>query len=164
MTKGQIILFIGLLILIIIFYDDYYSKPSNNFELMQSPLKDVRVEMLLEKNPIIINETIVNPDELTYTLFKWLYFYKQFQQVQAGEEKQFYSRYAIVYTEHEKTEIRVQNPLFNEKVSISLVQNQCMIIPHKWIVTCMQGKLVVIEMFDLISFIKKMLKFNRFQR
>lgn len=75
-----IILTIGLLGL----YIQYYASFSKTFQIIQASLDHISIDTLQERQPIIIQDRLVDPSSLTSTLFKWTWAFKQTEHVKGS--------------------------------------------------------------------------------
>lgn len=73
MTTVTQLLFAVLVVLIACIYVNYYSKYNNSYEIIQTYLDKLNIDMLYERNPIIIYDSIKTPKQLLGTLFKYSY-------------------------------------------------------------------------------------------
>jgi len=141
-----------------IFYYRYEMTPNPKFDILQMTLNSFKHEYLFEKSPIIFSDKIVNPLDLTSTIFKYLYFSKRFKTIDrtkvAEQETQEQtetteSKYTILSSETNTT-LTLMHPSqerFAQPVDILLGQHQIIIIPRKWKYIVEKGKLVnVIEL------------------
>jgi hypothetical protein len=150
-SKEQKRMLIFLVGLIIIFYLQYYNQISDKLELIQTDISDIHINMLFERIPIIINEPMVNPDDLTRTIFKWLYVYKKFTAHQDAT-KVCKARYTVLYSEQAEHVVHLRNPKYEESVSIQLAARQCVIIPYKWLITSSKEvRVQIIELHDILT-------------
>lgn len=69
-------LIIVLIILIVCIYMHYYSKYSTSYEITQTYLDKISLDLLYERNPIVIYDSIKTPNQLLKTLFKYSYISK----------------------------------------------------------------------------------------
>lgn len=67
------LLIIVLIVLIICIYMHYYSKYNTSYEITQTYLDKITLELLYERNPIVIYDCIKTPNQLLKTLFKYSY-------------------------------------------------------------------------------------------
>ena len=67
------LLIIILVVLIICIYMHYYSKYNTSYEITQTYLDKITLELLYERNPIVIYDCIKTPNQLLKTLFKYSY-------------------------------------------------------------------------------------------
>ncbi len=150
-------LFLVMLILILIFYFQYYLKYNNAYRIIQSDINKIDANVLYERYPTIISDRIVNPNDLLKTLFKYTYVFKA-NSIQSGDMKPTLSinKYTIIYNNKNDIDINVilpsyrsefkykyQNNLFKadkildgtniQYVTIKLKKQQVLILPSFWI-------------------------------
>lgn len=141
-----------LIALITIVYVHYTIKINASFDLIQTSINDIKPQMLFEKLPIIINEPIVNPNQLTYTIFKYMHLYKRFKKLTKSHRCK--SKYTVIFSPNCNQNVKVQHPFYNETVELPLGQHQCIIMPARWIIQIENNKIIEsIELDDLFSLI-----------
>lgn len=144
---------ITLVILVLLFYIQYYSKYNYDYTLIQGYLDTITPNHLLEKSPIIIYDQIVDPRQLLKTLFKYTYGYSS--QSVISDPLHVYtnsSKYMILYSHSSSTSVNLINPKYNTKLSlkknkstkifieledvayvtVKLKPNQVLILPSFW--------------------------------
>lgn len=141
------VLIIVLALLIVFIYLRYYSSYNPSFDVIQLSVSDLEVKHLLEKSPIVINESIVDPYSIVHTAFRYLYIYKHMEHIPENTIKKNKSRYLILYSKsnstivdviHPKTmELHCKNSNFTSIDDVPFVQfylrdAKCMILPSKW--------------------------------
>lgn len=93
----------------------------------------------MKKNPIVIEERLVNPLSLLQTVFKFMYVYKSVKAVEDGSEvfRQNRGRFLILCSKVDDNSIHLVNPRFKNDggdnyVDIKLHANMCLVVPNKW--------------------------------
>ena len=101
-------------ILIILYsYAKIYMKPKKSTELIQATLSNFTTDLLLEKQPVLVFDKIVNPHHVIKTFFTYLHHIKN-QNMTIGEhrEQQNYSRFAVLYNHTDTNqEVRIDKHL-----------------------------------------------------
>lgn len=151
MTKLLILI---LCVLFAFIYHNYTTLPNKNFDLIQTNIQDVSLKMVFEKIPIVINQQIKTPFELTNTIFKYLYIYKVFDN---GLKTNYNckAKYALVYCDSDY-DLTLKNPLYKDQVILPLKHHQCVIIPHMWVISSSK-KVNLILMYDLMTLFNKII-------
>lgn len=175
MTK---LLFFIVVLLIVLIYVHYYSKYNNTYELVQTFLDKVSLDMLYERNPIIIYDSIKTPKQLLGTLFKYSYVTKTDYKVTHSSPIMNRAKFSFVYsTNNQDTSINLINPSFKsmmkwnkhnnknindmvsptpledttvEYITIKLKPYQVVIVPMHWIIQT-DAPLVKHNLDDFIS-------------
>jgi hypothetical protein len=137
-----LIIFVTVLILFI--YIRFYTNVTTNIKIVQLALAELTPAILNQKNPIVIDDKIVNPISLLHTVFKYLFVSKHIKNIEDGDANVFRqnkARFLILYSNKDDNSIDIANPRFvkdNTKeppfVEIKLHANMCMILPFKWYV------------------------------
>lgn len=97
----------------------------------------------MKKQPIVIDERIVNPMSLLQTVFKYMYVYKRLKTVEdetQGKYKQNKARFLVLFSNSGTNSIEIANPKFKAResveppfIEIKLHANMCMVVPYKWL-------------------------------
>jgi hypothetical protein len=95
MTK---FLFIIVILLIISIYIHYYSKYNNSYEIVQTYLDKVNIDMLYERNPIVIYDSIKTPKQLLGTLFKYSYVSKSEYKINTNYPILNQAKFSFIYS------------------------------------------------------------------
>lgn len=135
-------LLIALAALVIFVYLRFYMSVSSNVKITQLSLTELSHSILMEKNPIIIEERIVNPISLLQTVFKYMYVYKRVKEVEDGDGLKFRqnrARFMILSSKIDDCSVQIQNPNVSVEdtasppyVDVRLHANMTMILPYKW--------------------------------
>lgn len=158
-----IVLFISILLL----YIYKYFSSSQQISFLQTSISNIHLSHLLEKNPIIISESIVNPSYLLSTLFKYLYIKTYTNQIDDTDFHLINSKYLILFSEN-PVHIELYHPKFHSYlkkntehslkytsfIDIHLNKNQVLILPMFWwfrVNNCQ--KINTIAIYDILSFI-----------
>lgn len=173
-TSHILILIITILILVI--YINYYNKYKKDYQLIQTHLDKIDLDILNEKYPIIIYDRIINPNDLLKTLFKYIYIFKKFIKIKPIFPTINYSKYMLIWNNDEDIMINIINPKYYKLISwkkinsfkiskyslydnelekvqyitISLKKNQVFILPPFWIYQS-NSYINIIQLNDIIS-------------
>lgn len=90
------------IIVCLVSYIYIYTKPKKHIEILQSELASLKTEFLLEKQPLIIYDKIVDPIEVIQSTFKYLYTFKIHKSLTANQVYQSNSRYALIHNPNEE--------------------------------------------------------------
>lgn len=174
------LLVIVVIVLIAFIYIHYYSKYNDTYEIVQTYLDKVSIDMLYERNPIIIYDSIKTPKQLLGTLFKYSYVSKSDYKVNTKYPVMNRAKFSFVYsTSNSDTYVNLINPSYktsmkwsnhNNKtvldkvsttnldetsvqyVTIKLKPYQVVIIPMHWIIQT-DTPLVKYNLDDFVSMI-----------
>jgi hypothetical protein len=159
---GTKVLLSVVLILIVSLYVQYYSKYNKKYEIVQASLRNITLDLLYERNPIIIEDTIANPRHLLKTLFKYSYTFVKEMDITTNNIFKIKSKFCLVYavdTNTPSVQLNLINPIYNEKskfkwktsanglittsiplnetnveyITLKLKPNQPVIIPTHWL-------------------------------
>ncbi len=155
-TKILVIIIIGL---IIAMYYQYYLKYNKGYEITQTYLDKVTINLLYERTPIVIYDILKNPLQLLKTLFRYSYAFKKEYITEPSKAYISKSKISIVFSPSPETiDLNLINPKYKkhfswkrdsklngrsdtelknttvEYISIKLKQNQVVILPAHWII------------------------------
>lgn len=139
MNTKKLVLVIVILILFI--YLRYWLSVSGVVKIVQLSLVELSPSILMQKNPIVIEERLVNPISLLQTVFKYMYIWKTVKAVEDGDSavfKQNNSRFLIATSNADGSSVQIINPKYNDAtnespyIDIKLHANMSMILPFKW--------------------------------
>lgn len=154
------VLFVFLIILIICIYVHYYSKYNTSYEISQTYLDKINLDLLYERNPIVIYDSLKTPNHLLKTLFKYSYISKNEYKITHNNIVLSRYKYSFVYcTQDDDCFINLINPSYKwsfkwnkhhqsndmisqtkleetnvEYISIKLKPFQVLIIPSHWLI------------------------------
>ena len=101
-------LFLIFLLILAIFYFQCCLIQPPQFQMLQTSIPYFKPELLLEKQPIYINEPIVNPADLFNTVFRYLYVKHTLSISDKKLLKQNLSKYVIIYNDNSDDDIVVK--------------------------------------------------------
>lgn len=87
-------------------YIQYYTSYVKTFQLLQSSLDTITIDTVYERQPIIIQDRIVDPLQLTKTLFKWNYMFHTMTHIDARSDARSDAHHdttKIIKTNHKYT-------------------------------------------------------------
>lgn len=160
-----------LVILVILFYVQYYSKYNYDYTIVQLYLDQITGNHLLEKNPIVIYDQVIEPAHLLKTLFKYTYVFSRSQNIY--DKNHVYnnaSKYILIYSKTESIDINIINPKYNKilalkknkslktfseldqvnYITVKLKPNQVLILPSLWSFHSYQN-ITTISLQDMFS-------------
>jgi hypothetical protein len=172
------LLFIVVTALIVFIYIQYYSKYNSSYEIVQTYLDKINIDLLYERNPIVIYDSIKTPKQLLGTLFKYSYVSKSEYQLEHKLPVMNRAKFSFVYsTTDQDTYVNLINPSYKssmvwkphtkstdkvsltnledttvEYVTIKLKPYQVLILPTHWIIQT-NAPLTKVNLHDFISYI-----------
>lgn len=139
------------IIIIVVAYVYLYTKPKNDFQLIQSTLNNITDDYLFEKYPIIIHDKLVNIDDLTDSLFKYQYLFKTYSIIDAHTTLQNRYKFMIIHnTNEEDCHFNLTNPSKKYTINTMLPSYNIAIIPFKWHLSDISLHLKSVLLNDLI--------------
>lgn len=175
------LLIIILVILIVCIYMHYYSKFNTSYEITQTYLDKITLDLLYERNPIVIYDSIKTPNQLLKTLFKYSYISKSEYKINHQNVIMNRQKTSFIYcTDNTDCYINLINPSYKkdfkwkkqdktsdmisqtniedtkvEYITIKLKPFQVLIIPSHWILQSTQqySSLHKVNLHDVFSWI-----------
>lgn len=161
MTTTKVLLMF-LIILVICIYVHYYSKYNTSYEISQTYLDKINLDLLYERNPIVIYDSLKTPNQLLKTLFKYSYTSKNEYKILDNNVVMNRYKFSFVYsTNHNDCYINLINPSYKkdfkwnkhpqsndlisktnleetnvEYITIKLKPLQVLIVPSHWLIQC----------------------------
>tara|TARA_B110000503_G_C6908070_1_gene313495 strand:- start:163 stop:621 length:459 start_codon:yes stop_codon:yes gene_type:complete len=74
-----------------------YTKPKITVEILQGNIEDITPEMLLEKQPVVIFDKIVDIEDIIRVTFKYLYSFSKTNEILPNNVYQSNSRYTLLH-------------------------------------------------------------------
>lgn len=148
-----------LVALVVVIYLRYYLSSNPEFQIIQASLDRIQPKHLFEKNPVIIEEQIVDPLILLNTLFKYLYTFKRVSQPIPNVFLQNKFKFCIIWPTTTASDVKIMHPRDRKKekpmiLDIKLKRNQCLILPlHWWYKTNGDAVFNRVTLDDMISLI-----------
>lgn len=162
-----------LAIMVVVFYAQYYSKYNKDYTIVQTTLDKVNLDLLYERNPIIVYDQLIDPHHLLKSLFAYSYAFASDLSVNATYPLMNTAKYAVLYSQQGNATVNIINPKYAstmplmktgstvlssqplkdlqvEYVTIKLKQNQVMILPPLWLYESQQP-LQCMQLDDLVS-------------
>lgn len=120
------ILMIVVVLLIVFIYIHYYSKYNDTYEIVQTYLDKVNIDMLYERNPIVIYDSIKTPKQLLGTLFKYSYVSKSEYKMDTNFPVMNRAKFSFVYStsNEQDTYINLINPAYKASMKWVKLQNK----------------------------------------
>lgn len=129
--------------LVVFVYLRFYLTVSKDIKIMQLSVLELTPSILMKKQPIVLDERIVNPMSLLQTVFKYMYVYKRLKAVEDDTQSKYTqnkARFLVLFSNNGTNSIEIANPCFKQRdsveppfIEIMLHANMCMIVPHKWL-------------------------------
>lgn len=164
----------------IVFYIQCYLQSSKSVEIIQTTLETFNPNLLYEKQPIYLYDSIVNPADLLHTTFKYQYMYHVLSLSNQSYLKKNMSRFLIIYNDSdEPVNISLIHPIHNKTIDfykgylqtknykvcknntdafnrlttidVILKTNNCLILPLNWTYMTHADNLLEIHVFDGMS-------------
>lgn len=176
MSSKYLILLIVALVLML--YTQYYMNYSRGYKIIQSPLSNLSIDTLFERQPIVISDRIVEPLHLTTTLFKWSYLTKEKHDVHPNVSVVRTCHKFCILTSPADVTVNIVNPVYTKQlrpwskatsdglmksalplldsnvqyVTIKLKKQQCLIMPMHWMYECTSPHTIIL-MDDIMTLI-----------
>lgn len=178
MTTTKVLLTF-LIILVIFIYVHYYSKYNTSYQISQTYLDKINLELLYERNPIVIYDSLKTPNQLLKTLFKYSYTSKNEYKILDNNIIMNRYKFSFVYsTDDNDCYINLINPSYKkdfkwnkhtksddlisktnleetnvEYITIKLKPLQVLIVPSHWLLqyTNNNATLNKVNLHDLFS-------------
>lgn len=146
------LLTVCLIAAIVFIVSRYYLTPATNVTIIQSRVSEFDIKVLFDKDPIILEEKVVNPEEIIQAYFNYLYSFR-FQLPPLPYPKWCYSkaRYLVI---HNAESLQIAHPSNKGNpapnfVDIRLTPNQLVILPSMWLYKVKGGSLTAL--YDIPS-------------
>jgi hypothetical protein len=175
------VLIVVVLVLISAIYFRYYSKYSHAYNITQTYLNKINLDLLYERNPIIIYDSIKTPRHLLKTLFKYSYVTNHEYIISQPHIYSSKSKFSFIYHTGEKIDhvfINLINPIYHtdikewrkdkqgvsfskmslndtniEFITVKLKPFQVLIIPSHWMLQVSSEEHVVkTDLNDMFSY------------
>lgn len=135
---------VSLCILVLLFMIGKTKFPKE-FVIVQTPLKSLTDDILLEKNPVIISDSIVDCTQLFDTVFLFMHISVRNVKITNTNRYQF-----LIIWAKSATEVSIQHPILNITTIVKLHMGNTLILPWAWKYQIKNNGLV--EMYGLHSF------------
>ena len=90
------------------FYFQCYLIQPRKFEIIQTSLAEFKPELILEKQPIYLEDSVVNPADLFQTVFKYLYIKHVLSISDQNLLKRNLSKFVMIYNDNDTNSINVK--------------------------------------------------------
>ena len=145
------ILVLLFILVIVVLYSYFYLKPPRMFNIIQLPIDQLHPQYLFEKNPIIVNESLHDPNDLSSRLFKWLYVSQKTLVSHKDYDIKTWSRYAVVHPTQGTCFVQIRAPYTYQTIDVKLRQNQILVLPYLWQCNGKGNEIRVTFYHDIIS-------------
>ena len=139
LTDKRVLIALLVMFILALIYAHYAMKPKQEVHIIQTSLDRISDDTLFEKQPIDIDDQIVNVTDLLGTLFKYQYLFKKDMLIEANSDAYLNThKYMIVYnTSNEKDAFVVLTPpksIRDRYPSIDMIlpPNNVLILPYLW--------------------------------
>lgn len=138
----RVLIIIMIAIALMLLYVHYAMKPKNEINIIQIGLHSITDSTLYEKQPIIIEDRVVDVKDVVNTLFKYQYVYKS--EFLLEPDSKIYTntqKFMIVYNPSEQDDayVTIASPNQSDTIpSIDMIlpANNILILPYKWTIVC----------------------------
>jgi hypothetical protein len=146
------ILTIALIVSVIYIVSRYYLTPAANVTIIQSKVSEFDIKTLFEKDPIILEEGVVDASQVLNAYFNYLYTFK-YRIAPNNKWCHNKARYLII---HNAQYLQIAHPSNKGNpspnyVDIRLQPNQLVILPSLWLYKVKGGSLTAL--FDVPSIV-----------
>lgn len=164
---------------ILSFYMQSYFKIQKETQIIQTTLTSFHPDILLEKQPIYVNDNIYNPADVIASIFKYQYVQKVLSLSNKSYLKRNLSKFVLIYNDQDQPiHVYIANPTTtkhmkyyngffvnkfykvckkeseiqnDEMIKIILKPNNMFVIPMGWIYKTDVDNVLEIHLFDCIS-------------
>ena len=174
----MIVLFVLIVIAFLLLYIQSYYKMSKTTQIIQTPLNSFHPDLLLEKQPIYVNDDIVNPADVIASIFKYQYVQKVLSLSNKDYIKMNLSRFVLIYNDsNDKVEVDISNPHYQRKIQyynglfvnkfykvakpserdktnftkVLLKPFNMIVLPVQWVYQTNTNNILEIHLFDIIT-------------
>jgi len=158
-SKKTKVLIIAVVVLLWIWYVRLYTNtPPPPYEILQLSLSKLNMDILNEKQLIIINEQIINVNALLTTVFAYTYILKDERFLKPSSSfARSISKYTIITSPFKDTILDIATPDQNQEnvkyTTIKLLKNKVIILPARWFYRTQDEKIKRIILDDPITMI-----------
>ncbi len=170
------VLLVIVIILVCILYLSYYSKYSKEYSITQIFLNKFTPDLLYERNPIVIYDSLAKPQDLLKTIFKYQYLFSNEHTIPPNKVFSIKSKFALLFSSNETPiSVKLINPAQSSSfkwyknkqlrmsdtdisttsvkyVDVQLKKHQVMIMPSHWIMQS-QSSINKIDLDDIASYV-----------
>lgn len=176
----MILLFVLIVIAFLLLYIQSYFKIPKETQIVQTTLSTFHPDLLFEKQPIYVNDSIYNPADVIGSVFKFQYIQKVLSLSNRDYIKKNLSRFVLIYNDSDNmVEVEISNPhlqknlryyngLFVNKfykvvknktdsldktnfTKILLKPYNMIVLPMNWVYQTNTSNLLEIHLFDIIT-------------
>lgn len=171
-TKTLVVI---LVVLVVAIYMQYYNNYKSDYNILQTYLDNIDLNVLFEKYPIVIYDRVLDPRQLLKTLFVYTYTFKKEFILNPVTPVYNGSKHMIIWSQDKDVSVNIINPKYKGRikwtrtkgatsstvplteldneiqyVTVKLKTNQIMILPAFWIFDA-SSRVNVIQLDDLLS-------------
>ena len=95
------VLLVSAVCIIVFAYIKLYLKPKKDIQLLQANLSNFNSGLLIEKQPILIFDKVVNPQNVIDVFFKYMYHLSNTTTTPNGSHVQNLSRFAVIHNDQD---------------------------------------------------------------
>ena len=139
LTDKKVLIALLVMFILALVYAHYAMKPKQEVHIIQTSLDRINDNTLFEKQPIVIDDQIVNVTDLLGTLFKYQYLFKKDTLLEANDEVYLNThKYMIVYNSSNENDAYVvltpPKAIRDRYPSIDMIlpPNNVLILPYLW--------------------------------
>lgn len=178
------LLIIFVLLAVCLLYVQSYYKISAETRIIQTPLSAFHPDLLLEKQPIYVEDPMYNPMDVIASVFKYQYVQKILSLSDTSLQKRLLSRFVVIYNEDDDEDVPVAicnpNDCRSSQFYSGFMVNKCfnigktsqddwsstvvvvkpknmLILPVGWVYQTWRDGVMEIHLFDCISKINSFL-------
>lgn len=157
MFKTRLLVLAVVILLCITYLHLYKTIPDPPYTIIQLDVNKLTPSILLEKQPIIINQSIINVSTLLSTVFAYNYMMSDEKFLDStGNFVKALSKYTIITSPFWNANIDIsdpnnQDPIKKRFITIKLKRHQVMILPPLWFYRTTTERVKQIRLDDIIS-------------
>lgn len=141
-------IFLIALLIFLVYICGIYKVPKD-FTIIQTSLINLKDDLILEKNPIVISDAIVDCTQVTQTVFTYLYVYQTKNPIIKKTNQYNY----LLIRSKDYSEILIQHPKSNLQSLIKLHLGNVLILPWGWKYLIIKKNVQIIGLHTLSSLI-----------
>ena len=157
MSKTRNLVIIVFFLLVFCYVHLYTKIPDPPYEIIQLDLSKLTQDILNQKQPIIINDLIINVNALVNTVFAYQYMMKDERFIKSSDLfTRSVSKYTILTSPFHNATIDIATPDTKDTqnlqyTTIKMAKNKVMILPPKWLSRTQDEKIKRIILDDPIT-------------
>jgi hypothetical protein len=135
-VMGSMRFLIGfLIILALLLYIKSIHSVKESMIIIQTRVSSLNPDMLLEKQPILVYDAIVNIDQFIGAAFRFLYIWAQKKDIPCERNVMNTNKsaqYMLIHASHGNTNVVVRNPRSKQTSNVMMYDGNVLIVPFKW--------------------------------